>query len=66
LVEDGVHGFLIQPHDSIALADALLRLAGDPALQQQFGRAGRRKILREFDLATNAARLLQLMNGVAR
>jgi glycosyltransferase involved in cell wall biosynthesis len=66
LVEDGVHGFLIQPHDSIALADALLRLAGDPALQQQFGRAGRRKILSEFDLATNAARLLQLMNGVAR
>jgi len=33
LVEEGVNGFLVDPHDASALADALRRLAADPALR---------------------------------
>jgi glycosyltransferase involved in cell wall biosynthesis len=33
LVEDGVNGFLVEPDDADALADALRRLAGDPELR---------------------------------
>jgi glycosyltransferase involved in cell wall biosynthesis len=33
LVEEGVNGFVVDPHDAAALAAALRRLAGDPALR---------------------------------
>ncbi|KPV54241.1 colanic acid biosynthesis glycosyl transferase [Kouleothrix aurantiaca] len=66
LVEDGVTGLLVPPENPAALADALQRLANDPELGQRMGRAGREKVLREFDLNDNAATLVQLMIGGAR
>jgi glycosyltransferase involved in cell wall biosynthesis len=66
LVEDGVTGLLVPPQDAVALADALERLARDPELGRRMGRAGRQKVLREFDLLENTARLSQLMIGGAR
>lgn len=66
LVEDGVTGLLVPPENPAALADALQRLAKDPELGQRMGRAGREKVLREFDLNDNAATLVQLMMGGAR
>lgn len=65
LVEDGVTGLLVPPEDPAALADALQRLANDPALGQRLGQAGRQKVLREFDLTDNTAKLAQLMIGAA-
>lgn len=61
LVEDGVEGLLCRPGDAVALADALERLAGDPELRRRLGAAGRRKVVREFDLRRNAARLAELL-----
>jgi colanic acid/amylovoran biosynthesis glycosyltransferase len=66
LVEDGVTGLLVPPQDPAALADALDRLARDSELGRRMGRAGRAKVLREFDLADNTAKLAQLMIGGAR
>ncbi len=66
LVEDGVTGLLVPPENPAALADALQRLADDPELGQRMGRAGREKVLREFDLNDNATKLVQLMIGGAR
>ena len=42
LVRDGETGFLLAPEDREAFAAALLRLAGDAELRQQFGEAGRK------------------------
>lgn len=66
LVEDGVTGLLVPPNDAAALAEALLRLARDPALRERLGTAGREKVLREFDLARSAEQLVQLMRGGGR
>lgn len=65
LVEDGVTGLLVPPGDPAALAGALERLAHDPELGRRMGRAGRAKVLREFDLADNTAQLANKMLGGA-
>ena len=61
LIDDGVNGILLPPRDSEALADALEQLARDSELRQRMGRSARHKILEQFDLARNAARLVALM-----
>jgi colanic acid/amylovoran biosynthesis glycosyltransferase len=57
LVEDGRTGILVQPGDPGGIAKALERLAHDPALGLALGRAGRETVLRDFNVAVNAARL---------
>lgn len=57
LAIDEQTGLLTPPGDAEALADALERLWHDPGLRQRLGKAGRDKVLREFDLHTNAAEL---------
>jgi glycosyltransferase involved in cell wall biosynthesis len=49
-VQDGVTGILCPPGDVAALAAAIDRLAGDPALRRQYGAAGRARILAEFSI----------------
>lgn len=48
VVEDGVNGLLVPPGDPAALAGALAKLAGDPALRQQMGAAGRNIAVSRF------------------
>jgi glycosyltransferase involved in cell wall biosynthesis len=43
LVRDGVEGFIVPPHDVRQLADAMIRLARDRALNQRMGEAARLK-----------------------
>jgi D-inositol-3-phosphate glycosyltransferase len=50
----------------LALADALEALAGDPALCERLGRAGRAKVLEEYDLTRNVRRLHALMAAATR
>jgi colanic acid/amylovoran biosynthesis glycosyltransferase len=57
LVEHEVSGLLVPPGDAQAIAGALARLAGDPALRASLGRAARRRVLAEFDLESSAAEL---------
>lgn len=44
LVRDGIEGLLVPPGDAPALADALVRLSGDPALVASLGAAARTRI----------------------
>jgi glycosyltransferase involved in cell wall biosynthesis len=43
LVRDGVEGFIIRPRDPEQIADAMLKLAGNPALNLRMGEAAYRK-----------------------
>ncbi len=57
VIEDGVDGITVPPDDAPALADAIARLAADPALRQRLGQAGRHKVVAHFDSRAGAARL---------
>jgi glycosyltransferase involved in cell wall biosynthesis len=60
LVEDGVGGLLVPPGDLPSLVAALERLAGDAELRRRLGRAGREKVLAEYDVNGSAERLQAL------
>jgi glycosyltransferase involved in cell wall biosynthesis len=60
LVDHGISGVLIEPRDTEALARTLLELAADPAKNISLGRAGREKVLNEFDLEKNTLKLIEL------
>ncbi len=64
LIEDGVSGLLVSPGRSDELAEALRRLADDPALRAELALGGRKQILRSYDLRDSAARLDALFAGV--
>ena len=49
-VEHGVTGYVVPRRDPAALAEKLILLAGDPALRQRMGQAGRERVRRCFDL----------------
>jgi glycosyltransferase involved in cell wall biosynthesis len=48
IVEHGVTGLVVPPHDPTALAGALRELLGDPARVAAMGAAGRRRAVQEF------------------
>jgi colanic acid/amylovoran biosynthesis glycosyltransferase len=51
LIEDGTSGLLVSPGRPDQLADALERLASDPALRRALGSAGRATVKRDYELA---------------
>jgi colanic acid/amylovoran biosynthesis glycosyltransferase len=57
LVNDQLTGLLVPPRDATALENALERYIKDQDLRRRLGQAGREKVLEEFDLNDNAARL---------
>ena len=48
-VEDGRTGLIVEPDNAAALADAVADLLKDGERRARMGRAGREKVLREFD-----------------
>jgi glycosyltransferase involved in cell wall biosynthesis len=59
LVNDQLTGLLVPPRDAGAIADALERFIQDPGVRRRLGNAGRAKVVGEFDLNKNAAKLAQ-------
>jgi len=49
IVSHGKNGLLVPPKDSVAVAKAIKLLADDPDKRHQMGKAGREKVLAEFD-----------------
>lgn len=64
ILEDGVTGFLIKPGDRAALSAALRRLLGEPQLRLAMGLAGRRLMLRCFDEAEVARKVMSVYEEV--
>lgn len=61
LIEDGKEGLLVPEKDPEALAGAIERLATDPGLRSECGRAARRKVEAEFSLAIQAREIDRLL-----
>jgi len=63
LVDHERTGILVALKNPDALADALQRLYEDSALRNRLGRAGREKIVREFNLKTSTTKRARLFLG---
>ncbi|MFB3919119.1 MAG: glycosyltransferase family 9 protein [Candidatus Velamenicoccus archaeovorus] len=55
IIEDGRDGLLVFPKDDEAMAQAVLRLIGDPALAGRLADAGRRKVEERYSLEKMAS-----------
>lgn len=60
IVEDGHEGYLVPPRKPEAWAQALRRFAEDPKRGREIGRAGRRRVEREFTLERHVGRMLDV------
>ncbi len=63
-IEEGITGFIIPPGDRAALKDRLKRLARDPALRTNFGRAGRKRVEALFTVEINIQKMDQLYREI--
>jgi len=50
IVVDGESGLLVPAGDAVVLADALVRLAGEPDLARRLGEAGRERLRLHFSV----------------
>lgn len=66
LVVDGVTGTLIPPADSPALADALARYLGNPALLESRGTAARQRIEEHFSINAMVERYIGVYDTLLR
>jgi glycosyltransferase involved in cell wall biosynthesis len=58
LVEDGVEGFIVRGRDPKHIAEAMIKIAGDPAMNQKMGEAAYQKGARRNTWQDYADRLL--------
>jgi glycosyltransferase involved in cell wall biosynthesis len=65
MVEDGVTGFLVPPHDPDALADRLVALIEDPELRRRMGAQARRRASESFSLEASVAAAAREIEAVA-
>ncbi|TAK34788.1 MAG: glycosyltransferase family 1 protein [Chloroflexota bacterium] len=64
LIEDRVSGLLVEPGDTDALAEAVVRLLGDTELREEMGRAARRRAETMFATGVVAPRMAEFYRGV--
>lgn len=60
LIEHGKEGLLVPPASEEALAGAMAKLLSDGGLRQSLARAGRRKVLENYNIAINIGRLVEV------
>jgi glycosyltransferase involved in cell wall biosynthesis len=64
MVVDGETGLLSQPGDVAGLANNLLALLRDPAMRDQFGAAGKRRVTNVFAPARAAAQWTEVLHAL--
>lgn len=64
VIEDGVSGFLFEPHDVTGMCAALVRLLHDDGLSRTMGAAGRERAERIFSHEAHAAKVQELYGRI--
>ena len=65
LIRFGIDGLLVPPKQPDLLAEAIARIARDPALARRLSQAGRARIVKDFDAALGAETLLREIRRAA-
>jgi glycosyltransferase involved in cell wall biosynthesis len=65
VVEHGVNGLLVPPKDPVKLAEAMVQLIRQPLQAGDMGRAGRAKMVEQFDLRRTVAKYETLYRQLA-
>lgn len=60
VVEDGVSGYLVQPHEVEKMADCLIRLADSPTLRETMGMKGYERVKEHFTFESQTAQYEEL------
>lgn len=66
VIDNGVTGIVLKDWNPEELADELIKLVENPALREQYGKAGREKVLREYDWSKNVETLINVYHKVAK
>jgi colanic acid biosynthesis glycosyl transferase WcaI len=64
ILEEAQAGICIEPENSLQLAQAISRLAGDAQLRETLGRNGRRHVLQRFSRRQTARAYLEVLRGL--
>ncbi len=64
IVKDSSDGLLVEPGNPGALAETLMRVAGDARLAAELGAAGRRRVLAEFDWAAQVEKMEDILHSL--
>ncbi|MBU6398934.1 MAG: glycosyltransferase family 4 protein [Verrucomicrobia bacterium] len=65
IVQAGANGWIVDPEDIPGMADGMVRLAQSPAMRREFGKAGRHRVEREYNLESLPDRLLAVLGRLA-
>ena len=57
IIIDGETGILVPPKDPSGISQAILKLAGDPALSEKLGAEGRKRVEESFNIDINILQL---------
>lgn len=66
VIDNGVTGVVLKDWDYEELATELIKLVDSPELREQYGKAGREKVLREYDWSKNVETLINIYHQVAK
>ena len=66
IVKENVNGYIIEQHNSLALADKLEILINNPNIRKQMGAAGRSKFEKEFTLDVFENKMAYLLNDILK
>lgn len=65
-IDHGKTGIIVRPHDSNALAHAIVQLAKNAMLRIQYGEAGYKKVVELYDIEKVSAKILNILYNATR